>query len=1040
MTGFETVLLRVAGTAAGALAKSLLGRTPGAGLAPDPVAPAARWRRPAELGDPEIRRLAQTLATRLGEAATRLPEHERLAAVDAVGDAFAALGTLDAHSLFAADLDPTALAAAALAHTPPAGLSAGAEAAYRELVALCCEHAVEYATTLPGFGARAGVELIRRTGELKRSQDDIRARLGPPAGSAAHAFEERYAEYVARQHGRLRLFGLTVSRARQEWPLDLAYISLAVSGNLIREETGLTGPGQAATVKTEQALAGVDRMLLRGQAGSGKSTLLQWLAVNAAARSFEPELSSWNTLVPFVLRMRSFSSSDSLPRPEEFLRASRVPLTAPPGWAEDLMISGRALVLVDGVDEVPQRMRALTEEWLRSLVSAFPEARYVVTTRPPAVPEDWLFSQGFTPCSLLPMEREDLSAFISRWHDAARSEADPGTDADEIGRYETALLKAVRGRRDLTRLGTNPLMCALLCALNRDRRMYLPRARKELYEAGLDMLLVRRDTEREIADSIHSTRDEQIVLLQRLAYWMIRNDRLEVTRGEAVDLLHEWLAAMPHVAVQGGADRMLQHLLIRSGLLREPAKGTVDFVHRTFQDFLAAKAAVEARDFGLLVRHAHEDTWEDVVRMAVGHARFDERNRLLDRLLKRADASPGHHHRLVMLAATSLEHAPELAPAVWSRIKDRTAELLPPKSLSQAEELAQAGELVLELLPEPAGLTEMEAASTIRTAALVGGPRALDLVAAFREDTRFSVCHELSGSWRRFDAVEYVEALLADCTLGPAAFLQVYTAQQLALLPRLRHLDRIRLEGEFGVPREILGHREVKRLFFSGNSRLGDLSALAALEHLALLGLDDCRTVSLDGLRGLPLETLYLYRLPDALDLSPLSDLPALAHLGLDFEPAPGIDRVADLPVSSPLQGLGLYKGARRIRLEGMEEWTGLDWLTLSGDAQAAELEQMAPPPRLRTLQLSDQSALDLNALVRHQGITDLYLSTSTLATGLEPLRELPALTQLSIHQCGPGIDLGPLGDLEQLRVSFSGSTQVLGTGAFPPGRLRLGA
>lgn len=39
MTGVETVLLRVAGTAAGTLIKSLLARAPGAGLAADPARP-----------------------------------------------------------------------------------------------------------------------------------------------------------------------------------------------------------------------------------------------------------------------------------------------------------------------------------------------------------------------------------------------------------------------------------------------------------------------------------------------------------------------------------------------------------------------------------------------------------------------------------------------------------------------------------------------------------------------------------------------------------------------------------------------------------------------------------------------------------------------------------------------------------------------------------------------------------------------------------------------------------------------------------------
>ncbi|MFE3559978.1 hypothetical protein ACFXKW_34735 [Streptomyces sp. NPDC059193] len=153
MTGFETVLLRVAGTAASALVRSALSRAPGAGLTPDPARPAPRRRRPVRLGDGEVRELTRTLAARLGPACDSLPDHERLAALDAVGDAFAALGPLDAQALFAADLDPAALAAAL--PRPPAGLSPAAEALYGRLLRLCCAHAVEYATTLPGFGASA---------------------------------------------------------------------------------------------------------------------------------------------------------------------------------------------------------------------------------------------------------------------------------------------------------------------------------------------------------------------------------------------------------------------------------------------------------------------------------------------------------------------------------------------------------------------------------------------------------------------------------------------------------------------------------------------------------------------------------------------------------------------------------------------------------------------------------------------------------------------------------------------------------------------
>ncbi|MFD9518241.1 NACHT domain-containing protein [Streptomyces sp. NPDC059979] len=1018
MTGFETVLLRVAGTAAGALVKSLLARAPGAGLTPDPARPVPRWRRPsAELGEAEIRRLADTLAARLGDATARLPEHERLAALAAVGDAFAALGPLDADALFAADLEPSALAAAVPA--PPAGLGAAAEALYGRLVRLCCAHAVEYVTTLPGFGARADVELVRRTGELTRAV----GRLQEGGDGAAYAFEERYARYVADTHGRLQLFGLTLSRSRREWPLDVAYISLAVSG----EQPLLPGGPEAHQIplRAEQALASADRVLLRGPAGSGKSTLVQWLALNAARQADGP----WNTCVPFVLRLRSFTSSDSLPLPEDFLRASGVPLSAPPGWVEKLMADGRALVLVDGVDEVPQRLRSRTETWLRSLVSAFPKARYVVTTRPSAIPEDWLAGQGFTTHSMLAMEQKDIRAFVAHWHAAARAQG------QEVDAYEASLLEAVASRRDLARLATNPLMCALLCALNQDRRMQLPRARKELYDAALDMLLVRRDTEREISgvEGVYLTREEQIALLQRLAYWLIRNGQVEAGREEAVELLDEWLTSMPQVRAQAGAEQVFTHLLIRSGLLVEPVPGSVLFVHRTFLDYLGAKAAVESRDFGVLVKNAHDDSWDDVVRMAVGHARPDERSRLLRGLLRRADKVKGARNRLVLLAAACLEHAPELDREITAAVLDRTSELLPPRGPEQAEELARAGELVLDLLPSTADqLSDLEVAGTIRTAALVGGERALSVIRRFREETSLKATHELDDAWGRFEARAYAEAVLADATLG-AGVLTVRSDEQLACLEGLAQFESLRLLGAERIPDEVAGRRGLRELYVLDSPGLTDLGPLAASQRLEHLSLHSCTDLTdLGPLAEIPLKHLFTIGSPRvALDV--LGRMTGLQSLGLGG--TGGHRSVRELPGLQSLTGLWLYEGVEDMSLDGLERWPDLGFLSLTGDRQWHELRELDRAPDLTQLQLIHCHDVDPAELLRFPRLRTLWFADCRLTSAPGAWRELSRLTTLTFSACGT-VDLTELAGLSELSVQVFRDTGVLGAHLFPPGRI----
>ncbi|MET9376694.1 NACHT domain-containing protein [Streptomyces sp. NPDC002992] len=1025
MQGLEVALARLAGTVLGTVAKSLVAPRKGAGLVPSPLRPLPRPASPD--------RLAKVLGARLTDRRYGgLPEHERLAAVDGVRDAFTAAGPLDADRLFATDLDPERLRREL--RGPDKGLSGRTLELYDDLLALCCAHLVEQLTAEPSFPARAAVEQVRAAGRTLDAVENLAASRPRPEAEAL-AFEQRYADYMAATHGRLELFGLTLGRSAREWPLDTAYLSLAVSGGAEREMPGLPHAG-TATVTTEAALATADRLLLRGPAGSGKSTLVQWLALNAARRSFDGDLADWNRCVPFVLRLRAFTTADALPTPAEFLRASGVPLSAPPSWTEDLLTSGRALILADGVDEVPARLRNRTETWLRNLATAYPAARYVVTTRPSAVPEEWLARHGFAAHTLLPMDRDDIRAFVAHWHDAARSECASDDERAQLDTYEVSLRHAVGSRRDLARLATNPLMCALLCALNRDRRMQLPRARKELYDAALDMLLVRRDTEREICgvEGVDLTRDEQTSLLQRLAYWLIRNGQAEAERTEAEEMVTEWLTAMPQV--QGGTAQVFSHLLIRSGLLREPAPGAVGFVHRTFQDYLGAKAAVEARDLGVLVKNAHDDQWDDVVQMAVGHARPEERIRLLKQLLKRADRAPKLRHRLVLLAAACLEHAPELDPAVRAEVEERTQELLPPRGQEDAEELAKVGHLVLELLPGPERLDAHSAAAVVRTAALITGDAAFEVVTRFREDRRHPVPFQVSQAWGSFDTERFAHEVLS-AGAGDFDYLHVKSPDQLAALRLLPEVQGVHLTGSYGDVTALHVVRDLRRVVFNDNAALTDLSPLQRFPGLKSCGLSMCPQLrDLTPVAQPGLETLSLYEGYVGLSVEPLRDMPALSYFGL-LQPLL-IESLAELPIGPQLTSLALARQTRYIDLKGVEQWPLLRTLSLGGRTQLNQLLAMGAPPAIETLQLSELTdpRLDLHSLPR---LNTLHLSRCELSD-LAPLRDHSALERLAIWWCmttdGSPIDLTPLANREGLTISVTPDTRLVGEELFAPDRI----
>lgn len=208
---------------------------------------------------------------------------------------------------------------------------------------------------------------------------------------------------------------------------------------------------------------------------------------------------------------------------------------------------------------------------------------------------------------------------MHHWHDAARGCTDLPCPHERLPGYEAKLLARLESAPHLGTLAATPLLAAMLCALNLDLDT-LPRNRIGLYSAALDMLLETRDAKRNVP-SVQTTpleREQKIRILQDLAWHLSTSGRLELPKTMVERLIADRLTAMPQVRTS--AELVLEALLQRSGVIREPVPGRIDFVHRTVQEYLAAKQAADLGDMDLLVRSAHHDQWRETVVMAAGHA------------------------------------------------------------------------------------------------------------------------------------------------------------------------------------------------------------------------------------------------------------------------------------------------------------------------------------------------------------------------------------------------------------------------------------
>ncbi|GAA3873371.1 NACHT domain-containing protein [Streptomyces sedi] len=764
---------------------------PGAGMVDKPVRIGLLISFAGEkrtLTDRDFRAISEQLVERAAYAIgarERLPEYELRAVENALVYSLRSLGELDMDDVQAVSLGHRGFTQMLRTHAKHStvGLSSDAIEFYDRVLETAALHILNFFTQRSTFVARTLVEQSKQMQELLNRIDAAVARTPSPADSG---FERRYASYIAQAHNELTIFGLDLTDAPERWPMDAAYLSLdaAVSDTHVEH-----------LLPADRILDRHARVLLRGVAGSGKTTLAQWLAVTAARPGMDERLLYLHGLVPFVLPLRTLTRrNSSLPSPEQFLTSIGCPVASaqPDGWIDRVLTSGRGLLLIDGIDEVPEVERGSVRQWLRNLLHAFPANHWLITSRPSAVRHDWLSAEDFVEFDLAPMSRNDVTSFVKRWHHAAG-----------VGdSYARSLLKTLWSKQDLGRLAINPLMCGLICALHRDRRGYLPEGRKELYDAALSMMLSRRDRERGVqsSDDFRMSEASQVQIIQKIAYWMIRNGRSEMAKSDAVDLLRRALPAMPKIAEQGSVEKIYPYLIVRSGLLREPSNETIDFVHRTFQDYLGARAAVEALDFDYIVANAHLDQWEDVVRMAVAHARPNERFRLLSALLERGDQSGDERGKLYLLAAACLEHATELDPQVHREVQKRAEQLIPPQSLSEARELSEVGPVVLELLSGPGGMSSEEQLFVVSTATRIATDGAIPLLAQYRDSDDLDIRSLLVNSWNRFDPGRYFEEVLAHVD-ERGLFFPVSTIGELCVLAE--HGGRARVDITGAIPLEL---------------------------------------------------------------------------------------------------------------------------------------------------------------------------------------------------------------------------------------------
>ncbi|MEH2274505.1 MAG: NACHT domain-containing NTPase [Nostoc sp.] len=373
---------------------------------------------------------------------------------------------------------------------------------------------------------------------------------------------------------------------------------------------------------TEKRLSGLEavekysKLMILGKPGAGKTTFLKYLAIQCIRGEFQAER------VPIFVTLKNFAEAANKPGLLQHITEDTM---NPISSIRDVLTYGKALVLLDGLDEVREEDSNRVLKEIREFSDRFPNNQFVMTCRIAA--KEYTFDK-FTDVEVADFDNYQIFNFTNKWF------------KDKAVKPET-FIKRLEENNRIKELAASPLLLTLLCLAFEESGDF-PANRSELYKEGLDALLKKWDAKRGIQrDQIYKKLSVQRKedLLSKMALTTFERSEYFFKQKVAEQYITEYIRNLPDAntdeeALQLDSEEVLRSIEHHHGLVVARAKGIYSFSHLTFHEYFTAREFVVVRQSSEealqnIVSHITEKRWREVFLLAVGMSPSADRLLLL---------------------------------------------------------------------------------------------------------------------------------------------------------------------------------------------------------------------------------------------------------------------------------------------------------------------------------------------------------------------------------------------------------------------------
>jgi hypothetical protein len=457
-------------------------------------------------------------------------------------------------------------------------------------------------------------QLVKSGWEGIAKNELLQANVGDLWRDGKYHFVGEYAERYWDRHGRVKVLEMTK-------PMDLEsiYINVQCLDSFSRDK-------YESSFKLEQAFRESNQrryrsqkddkqegmvfanrekyLMVFGEPGIGKSTFLRKVGLEAMKGNNEKYQ---HNLTPVLLELKHFKEEQIdiqglIQKEFDNCDFPNVEKAIP-----DKLKKGELLILLDGLDEVPDANTNNVITTIENFVDQHNKNRFIISCRMGVRPH---FRQ-FTDIEIVEFDDQQIETFIKHWFRDERETAQECWQLLQQPEYASA-----------KELGQTPLLLTFLCLVY-DENQAFPTNRSRLYGDALRILLKhwaadnRLSHRQQIYENLSIENEE--ILLSEIAYFYFSEDRLFYNQGELTDQIKTFLMDSLNAPHYLDGEQILKTIEKEQGIFVERARGEYSFSHLTLQEYLTAKYIVDNNLVGQVVKaHLTERRWREVFLLIAG--------------------------------------------------------------------------------------------------------------------------------------------------------------------------------------------------------------------------------------------------------------------------------------------------------------------------------------------------------------------------------------------------------------------------------------